>query len=71
MRKHTKYMHNKHTNKINNMHVHAMDFFLNIYINVRQLLYLNEIVIKKHTIYIYNMHNKHPSILQEQQDTKM
>ena len=45
-------MYNKHTQR-NNINLHAMEcFFTNIYKNVRQSLYLNEIgVIRKHKIY--------------------
>jgi len=61
-KKHTKYMYNKHTQR-NNINLHAMEcFFTNIYKNVRQSLYLNEIEWYENTKY---MHNKHTSILQE------
>ena len=54
-------MYNKHTQR-NNINLHAMEcLFTNIYKNVRQSLYLNEIELYENTKY---MHNKH-IILQE------
>ena len=57
---HKIYVHWTHTQR-NNINLHAMECFLQIFIkNVRQSLYLNEIEWYENTTY---MHNKHTSIL--------